>query len=199
VIEKMLALQQWYGLSDPELERQVADRLSFRRFLGFPKTLPDYTVWQFRERLAESGRDRAIWKELQRQLDEKGLKVKKGVVQDASFITSDPGHARADKPRGEMARTRRSRDGDWSKKGDKFSLGFKLHAKPDVDRGLIRDLETTTASVHDSQVDLSRKGEVVYLDKAYLGVEIRGLQCHHEACCAGSSPRHSGQTEEQTH
>jgi hypothetical protein len=32
----------------------------------------------------------------------------------------------------------------------------------------------TTASVHDSQVGLSRPGEVVYLDKAYFGVEIRG-------------------------
>ena len=60
---KLLVLQAWYGLSDPEL---------------------------------------------QRQLDEKGLKVKKGVVQDASFITSDPGHAAADKPRGEEAQTRRT-------------------------------------------------------------------------------------------
>ena len=32
----------------------------------------------------------------------------------------------------------------------------------------------TTSSVHDSQVDLSRKGEVVYRDKAYFGVEPRG-------------------------
>ncbi len=175
VMMKLLVLQSWYGLSDPELERQVADRLSFHRFLGFPETLPDYsTVWQFRERLAESGRDRLVWKELQRQLDEKGLKVKKGVVQDATFITSDPGHARADKPRGEMARTRRSRDGSWTKKGGTSSFGYKLHAKSDTDLGLIRDLETTTASVHDSQVDLSRKGEVVYRDKGYFGVKSRG-------------------------
>ncbi len=34
-----------------------------------------------------------------------------------------------------------------------------------MDYGLIRDLETTTASVHDSQVDLSKEGEVVYRDK----------------------------------
>ena len=171
----MLVLQSWYGLSDPELERQVADRLSFQRFLGFPETLPDYsTVWQFRERLAESGRDRLVWEELQRQLDGKGLKVKKGVVQDASFITADPGHAKADKPRGEEARTRRSRDGTWAKKDSKSYYGFKLHAKSDVDLGLIRDLETTTASVHDSQVDLSRPGEVVYRDKGYFGVRPRG-------------------------
>jgi len=174
VMVKMLVLQQWYGLSDPELERQANDRISFHRFLGFPDVIPDATtVWLFRERLAETGKDKEVWAELQRQLDEKGLRVKKGVVQDATFITSDPG--KHGKPRGEEALTRRSRDGSWAKKGSKSYYGFKLHAKMDVDRGLIRDLETTTASVHDSQVDLSRPGEVVYLDKAYFGVEIRGF------------------------
>ena len=175
VMVKLLVIQQWYGLSDPELERQVDDRLSFQRFLGYPEKAPDYsTVWQFRERLADTGKDREVWAELQRQLDGKGLIVKKGVVQDATFITSDPGHAKKDKPRGEEARTRRSRDGTWAKKGVKSSFGYKLHAKADVGLGLIRDLETTTASVHDSQVDLSRKGEVVYRDKGYFGVEPRG-------------------------
>jgi len=172
---KLLVLQQWYGLSDPELERQVDDRISFQRFLGFPEKAPDYsTVWRFRERLAETGRDRLVWAELQRQLDEKRLTVKKGVVQDASFITSDPGHAPADKPRGEEAQTRRSRDGSWTKKGSKSSFGYKLHTKTDVDLGLIRDLETTPANVHDSRVDLSEEGEVVYRDKGYFGVEPRG-------------------------
>ena len=175
VMVKLLVLQSWYGLSDPELERQVDDRLSFQRFLGYPEKAPDYsTVWQFRERLADTGVDGEVWAELQRQLDEKGLKVRKGVVQDATFITSDPGHAPAGKPRGEEAKTRRSVDGTWAKKGSKSSYGYKLHAKSDVDLGLIRDLETTTASVHDSRVDLSRKGEVVYRDKAYFGVEPRG-------------------------
>ncbi|MDP6459031.1 MAG: transposase, partial [Candidatus Bathyarchaeota archaeon] len=97
VMVKLLMLQQWYGLSDPELERQATDRISFRRFLGYPDRVPDSTtMWLFRERLADTGRDKAVWEELQRQLDEKGLSVKKGVVQDASFITSDPGHAKKD-------------------------------------------------------------------------------------------------------
>ncbi len=125
VMVKMLVLQSWYRLSDPELERQANDRLSFRRFLGFPDVIPDSTtVWLFRERLTESGRDRLVWEELQRQLDGKGLKVKKGVVQDASFITSDPGHAAKDKPRGGEAKTRRSRDGTWAKKGSKSYYGY---------------------------------------------------------------------------
>ncbi len=172
---KVLVLQAWYGLSDPEVERQIADRLSFQRFLGFPVSAPDYcTVWKFRERLAKTGRDGLVWAELQRQLDEKGLKVKKGVVQDASFITGDPGHAPAEEPRGEEAKTRRSKDGAWAKKGNKSYFGYKLHMKMDTDHGLIRDLETTPANVHDSRVDLSLPGEVVYRDKGYQGVKPRG-------------------------
>jgi len=78
---KLLVLQGWYGLSDPELERQATDRISFRRFLGFPGAIPDSTTaWLFRERLVETGRDRLVWEKLQRQLDEKGLKVRRGVV-----------------------------------------------------------------------------------------------------------------------
>jgi len=47
VMMKLLVLQQWYGLSDPELERQVDDRLSFQRFLGFPEKEPGSsgTAW----------------------------------------------------------------------------------------------------------------------------------------------------------
>ncbi len=175
VMMKLLVLQAWYGLSDPELERQALNRIDFQHFLGFPGNAPDYsTVWQFRERLALTGTDRLVWEELQRQLDEKGLKVKKGVVQDATFITADPGHAPADKPRGDEANTRRSRDGTWTKKGSKSYYGYKLHSKEDTDRGLVRDLEVSTASLHDSQVDLSQPGEVVYRDKGYFGVEPRG-------------------------
>tara|TARA_Y100000310_G_scaffold102684_1_gene100855 strand:- start:804 stop:992 length:189 start_codon:yes stop_codon:yes gene_type:complete len=59
---KLLVLQQWYGLSDPELERQTNNRISFRSFLGFPNVIPDATtVWLFRERLAETGKDKEVW------------------------------------------------------------------------------------------------------------------------------------------
>jgi IS5 family transposase len=54
---KTLVLQHWFNLSDPELERQVADRISFRIFLGTTEVIPDFsTVWLFRERLIECGR-----------------------------------------------------------------------------------------------------------------------------------------------
>jgi len=126
VMMKMMVLQQWYGLSDPELEGQATDRISFHKFLGFPDKIPDSsTIWAFRERLAGTGKYREIWDELQRQIDVMGLKIKKGVIQDASFMTSDSGHAKADKPRGPEAKTRRSKDGTWAKKGSK-SRNFSL-------------------------------------------------------------------------
>ena len=173
VMMKLLVLQQWYGLSDPELEKQALNRLSFRRFLGYPERVPDSTtIWLFRERLAETGMDKLIWAELQRQLDEAGLRVRKGVAQDASFIEADPGPS--GKPRGDETATRRSRDGDWAKRLKESFFGFKLHVKTDLDLGLIRAVETSSASVHDSRVDLSLPGEVMYRDKGYFGVEPRG-------------------------
>jgi len=115
---RLLVFQQWCGLSDPKLERQATDRISFRHFLGYPETIPDRsTVWLFWERLAKTRKDTAIWDEFQRQLGEQGLTIKRGVIQDASFITTDPGHAFADTPRGDQAETRRSRDDTWAKKG----------------------------------------------------------------------------------
>lgn len=95
-------------------------------------------------------------------------------MQDATFITSDPGHARADKPRGDEAKTRRNKDGTWAKKGGKSYYGYKLHTKTDMDYGLIRALETTPANVHESQIDLSKPDEVVYRDRGYFGAPCKG-------------------------
>jgi IS5 family transposase len=174
VMVKILVLQSWYGLSDEEMEREAVDRLSFRRFLGYPDMVPDSTtIWLFRERLARTGKDRLVWAELQRQLDEKCLRVKRGVAQDASFITADPGQS-SGKPRGGEAATRRSRDGSWAKRAKGSVFGYKLHVKTDLDGGLIRAVEVSSASVHDSGVDLSLPGEVVYRDKGYFGVAPRG-------------------------
>ena len=102
------------------------------------------------------------------------LKVKTGIMQDASFITSDPGHAKSDAPREEEAKTRRSKDGTWTKKGTKSYFGHKLHGAIDEDFGLIRRIEVTTAKVHDSHVDLANEGEVHYADKRYFGAKAKG-------------------------
>jgi IS5 family transposase len=176
VMFKMLVLQQWHGLSDAELERQCIDRISFQKFMEFPDYIPDSTtVWSFRKRIVDNGKEDQIWNEMQKQLDTLGLKIKKGMIQDATFIRSNPGHAKVDEPRGEEAKTRRSKDGTWTKKGGKSYFGYKLHTIIDKDYELIRRFETTTASVHDSQIDLSELNEVVYRDRGYFGAIAKGF------------------------
>jgi IS5 family transposase len=172
VMIKLLVLQSLYNLSDPELERQVTDRISFRKFIGFTTEIPDFsTVWLFRERLIESGKYEEVWNTFQAQIDLKGLKITRGVIQDATIISADPGTPSSDVSRGKEGKTRRSKDGTWTKRGETPYFGYKLHALIDKECHLIRRIETTTASVHDSQVDLSMPGETVYRDKGYFGVK----------------------------
>ena len=48
---KMLFVQYLYNLSDPELEDQLCDRLSFQHFveLNFSQHIPDFTTfWRFK-------------------------------------------------------------------------------------------------------------------------------------------------------
>lgn len=184
VIRSML-LQAWYGLSDPELEFQCLDRLSFRNFLGFPENIPDFsTIWRIRDRLKETGVDKQIWDELQRQLDAKGFEVKKGTIQDAAFIEADLGKKRYSKEKkakkkgetieySEKQLQHMDKDGSFSVKHGQVHFGYKSHIKLDIDRHLIRDIEVTTASVHDSEVDLAESDEVIYRDKAYTGKQTK--------------------------
>ncbi len=89
---KILFLQSIYDLVDEEMEKQLHDRISFMHFLGFPDIIPDSrTVWFFRERLSSTGKDKMIWKSIWEQFDKKGITIKKGTVQDATYIESDPG------------------------------------------------------------------------------------------------------------
>ena len=168
---RILILQQWYDLSDLEVERQMAERISFMSFHGFPNPFPDSrTIWLFRERMAKTGKDEVVWAELQKQLDAMGLKVKRGTIQDATFIEADP--RKSKKTSDGIAKTRHSRDGTWTKKGKKSYFGYKLHQKTDIDYCLIRGIETTTAKVHDSRVDLSIKDEGIIRDRGYFGCHL---------------------------
>ena len=95
LVVRTMLLQSMYGLSDPELEFQCNDRLSFRNFLGFPEQVPDFTtIWKIRDRLQKDGAEIQIWDEVQRQLDDKGYTIQKGVIQDATFVEANVGKKR---------------------------------------------------------------------------------------------------------
>ena len=89
---EILLLQQWYNLTDPQIERKIGDRISFLNFLGYPEKLPDRnTMWYFREKLSKTGKDRLVFNEIRDQIMEKHIRIKKGTMQEASFIESDKG------------------------------------------------------------------------------------------------------------
>ncbi|MEM3265557.1 MAG: transposase [Thermoplasmata archaeon] len=93
VMIKSIFLKAIYSISDEELEDELHDRLSFRNFLNYPEIISDSkTIWHFRELLSKTVKDKAIWKAIQKQLEIKRVKFKNGTIQNATFITSDPGH-----------------------------------------------------------------------------------------------------------
>ena len=163
---KILLLQQWYNLSDPQIEREIGDRISFMNFLGYPDKLPDRnTIWYFRERLSKTGKDRLVFNDIRDQIMTKRIRIKPGTMQDASFIESDRGEY--GKQRGENANTRRSRDGTSATKNNEHHFGYKAHTLVDEIK-IIEKLSVTPANVHDSQIDLSIPGIICYRDKGYL-------------------------------
>ena len=86
---KAVLLGAWHGLSDPELEAVLGDRLSFRRFaaLALDEAVPDHsTLWRFRDQLRQLGLDQALFAEVNRQLERKGVVVKAGTLVDATLV-----------------------------------------------------------------------------------------------------------------
>ena len=79
----MLFIQYLYNFSDPELEDQLHDRLSFQRFVGITpsESIPDFTtLWRFRERLIHLNLNNKLFEIILQTLENKGLLVKKGTA-----------------------------------------------------------------------------------------------------------------------
>ena len=174
---KVVFLQSMFNMVDEHAETLIKDRISFMNFLDFPDQYPDArTIWLFCERLSKTGRDRIIWNELQKQLESKNITVKKGSAQDATFITSDPGHVKHDEPRSD-GRTRRSRDGSFTKKNNKTLFEYRIDTIVDdnIPVPVIRYYAVSTVKDHDSTIDLSKTGITVYRNKGYFGHDPRGI------------------------
>ena len=162
---------------DEQAETLIRDRMSFMNFLDYPDQYPDArTIGLFRERLSKTGKEGIIWNELQRQLELKGLKVKKGTAQDATFITSDPGHVKHDEKRSD-GKTRRSRDGTFTKRNGKMFFGYKRHTIVDdnIPVLMIRSYAVSTAKDHDTTIDLSKRRIILYRDRGYFGHDPKGI------------------------
>jgi len=197
ILMKCLLLQQWFKIdSDPELETQINDRISFKKFLGLSldDPAPDHSTFsRFRGRFSKDTM-RMINHELLSQFASKGLTINKGVAIDARLVKSASHPISTEKlkeerqkretPEGKLNKKRKplkfSRDleSDWTVKNDKPHYGLKEHASVDTRYGFVLATEITPASHHDSPyLPLCVAGSChtkesikkVYADKGYFG------------------------------
>src|SRR3954465_14264999 len=166
---KLLLLQQWYGLSDEGLEAAVDDRLSFRRFAGIPlaESVPDHSsIWRFREELAKHGLAEKLLAEVNRQLDARGLILRRGTLINATIL-----EAAVQPPKGDAGEVaERDPQAGWTRKNGRSRFGYKAHAAVDEGSGIVRAATMTPAAAHDSvPADGLVQGDegAVYADKAY--------------------------------
>jgi len=171
---KILLLEQWFSLSDPQAEAQINDRISFKVFLGMDitETGPDETtICNFRNYIGSLGLTEELFEEINRQFEEKGLVIKTGTLIDASFYQAST----RPPTKGKDAK---DPDASWGVKGKgknkKYCYGYKLHVGVDQDSGIIRQTEITEARINDHEVFdelISGDEKAVYADKAYYDKE----------------------------
>ena len=172
---KALLLQSWYNLSDPQLEKQLARDLLFRRFveLDLSESVPDHsTFWRFRQKLEQSDLMDCLLSEINQQLCEQGVYIKSGEVSivDASVIEAKQSHPNKRKD----GSSTQDREADWNVKNGsdgkrKSTYGFKAHLNVDED-GLIKTTDYSSGSSHDSNHFtelLSGDESAAYADSAY--------------------------------
>ncbi|MEY9600253.1 IS5 family transposase [Bradyrhizobium japonicum] len=168
VLFRAVLLQSLYGLSERELEEALGDRLSFKRFVGLSleDTTPDHTVLnRFRNQLVEQGLLEKLFGELDRQLENAGVILKRGTMLDATLIQAVSAPPKEDRPSNDPDARFAKRQG---KSGSTF--GYKAHVGVDEGSGLIRAVLTTPANINDTTpADGLIRGDeaVVWADAAY--------------------------------
>ena len=191
---KALIIQNLYQLSDAQLEFQITDRLSFKRFLGLTdadKSPDEKTFWAFRETLTSHELIEPLFAIFHATLEAKGMFARKGQMVDATFVeVARQRNSREDNatikaggvPEGWKDQPQKARQKDvdarWTKKNGERYYGYKNHVKVDSRSKLIEGFTVTDASVHDSNAleELIAAGDpVTYVDSAYTGARCEQI------------------------
>lgn len=177
VLFKALILQRWHDLSDEGLEAALFDRLSFQAFCGLSldDDVPDHaTLWRFRQKLSKAGLMEALFAELERQFDAKGMVVRQGTLIDASLL-----EAAARRPAVKDGKTSAvdpdARFGTGDGRG-RYTFGYKAHIAVDEGSLLVRAVRLTPANVQEIEAacDLVQGDEkAVLADRGYDAKRLR--------------------------
>lgn len=178
VMVKGLLLAKWYNLSDPQLEEQLKDRISFRRFVGLSQQdrTPDETTFvKFRRRLREADLDTVIFDTILKHVERQGLLLKEGTIVDATIIEQARGQKTGEKDEKGQDITTRDPEASFTKKNGTSYHGYKMHTATDTS-GILTGVVVSTASHHDSRhIDELIEGEkrAVIADSAYSDAKRR--------------------------
>jgi IS5 family transposase len=164
-------VQQFFNLSDPQVEDAIYDTESIRRFVGVElgdEGVPDETtILHFRHLLERHELTEQIFGTVLHLLEERRLLLKAGTIVDATIINAPSSTKNAAQQRDpEMRQVR---------KGNGWYFGMKLHIGADT-RGIVHSLTTTDAATPDaSQLPALLHGAetVLYGDKAYWSAGAR--------------------------
>jgi IS5 family transposase len=170
VLLRVMLLQHLYGLSDPQAEEQLGDRLSFQKFvgLGAGEAVPDETtLCRFRQRMIAAGLHERLLDLLNGQLAAAGYLVKRTMLVDATLIESS-----RKRPDHHVALEGKAPDTDarYTRKNNQRYYGYKAHVSADGDNQLVCRAKITAANVDDSQVFdelIDGPTQAVYADKIY--------------------------------
>lgn len=177
---KCLLLQAWHSLSDPGLEESLRIRLDFLQFSGFSigEKLPDETtLCRFRNKLVEKGKYEKLFKEINKQLEEHGLKVKKAdvAIVDATIISSQarPRKIIEVKEAGKCEiKESADKDARWLKKGKKSYFGYRGFARSDkegfIDKVCVKPANHSEGKELDEMSEGLAKGVRVKADKGFF-------------------------------
>jgi len=170
-VERMLRiyfLQQWFNLSDPGVEDALYESPSMRGFVGIDlgrEPAPDETtVCKFRHLLERHELGKRLFAEVNRYLDQHGLKIGTGTIVDATILHAP---SSTKNQRGE-----RDPEMHQVRKGKQWYFGMKAHVGVDAESKLIHSVEATAANVADCRVlaQLLHGNETeVWGDQAYQG------------------------------
>lgn len=175
---KIVLLQKWFNLSDPQAEEQLNDRMSFRRFVGLrgDELSPDETtIVKFRDRLRKADLDRKLFDIVNRSIAQRGLLVKEGTLVDALILEAPKGRKTGEKDESGNQKTTRDPAASFTQKHGRTYHGYKGHIAADRS-GIVTDFEFSTASHHDSRYidELTKKEKrAVIADAAYADRDRR--------------------------
>lgn len=170
VLLRIMILQHLYGLSDPQVEEQVKDRLSFQRFvqLDTHEAVPDETtICRFRQRLIQCGLNEQLLGLLNKQLEARGYIVKRTTLVDATIVESSRKYPSIESVKEGTAPDTQA---GFTRKNDRSIYGYKAHVSSDGEHQLIRRAVTSPANAQETnffEEVTPPDSQAVYADRAY--------------------------------